>query len=62
MKGIIEIHYKKNNIIHKKLISVLNSLNSVDNNGIVHYDCGSSVVAIETYEEIKQKIKEAQGK
>ena len=26
MKGFIEIHYKENDIIHKKLISVSNSL------------------------------------
>lgn len=61
MKGFIEIHYKENDIIHKKLISVSNSLNSVDDNGTVHYDCGGSVDVIETYEEIKEKIKEAQG-
>jgi len=72
MRGFIEIHYKEirqisgenrtKEIVRKKLISVTNSLNSVDDNGRIHYDCGAYVDADETYEEIKQKIQEAQGK
>lgn len=70
MKGLIEIHYKETRkisekdktkeVVHKKLISINNSLNSVDDDGTIYYDCGSKVKPIETYEEIKKKIEEAQ--
>ena len=68
MKGFIEIHYKEirkisgedrtKEVVRKKLISINNSLNSVDDDGTIHYDCGSKVKPIETYEEIKKKIEE----